>query len=101
MKNHLAYDDEVLFQSPAIIWQGMSNSEIEKELHSLKRRQDIINRFTNHVRTNFTCDPSEYERFCDLMLTEGVDPILWMIGTVENIDYVIEEAIENANCRAS
>lgn len=96
MKNHLVFSDEVLFQSPAIIWRGMSGSQIEKELNSLKRRQNTINRFTELIRAN-TCEVDDYEEFCDLMLAENVDPILWIDGVVENIDYALEEAIKNAN----
>ena len=99
MNNHQVCNNEVL-ASPAIIWQGMSTSEINKELQRLKSRQQVINRFVAHLKANpsSSIDYIEYERFCDLMLTDGVNPDLWIDSAVENIDYEIEALIENANC---
>lgn len=91
-------EDFEIFDSPSLIWQGMSESEIDKEIQRLRSRRKIIDRFVEHLRTNETCDYSEYEQFCDSMITEGVNPNLWIDGAVETIDHVIEEAIENANC---
>lgn len=90
-------DDSDLFDSPGLIWQGMSSSEIDKELQRLQSRRTIIDRFVEHLKSNPTCDYSEYERFCDLMLTEGVNPNLWIDASIDNIDYEIEALIENAN----
>lgn len=90
-------EDFEIFDSPALIWQGMSEDELNKEIKQLRNRRTIIDRFVEHLRTNHTCDFSEYERFCDLMLTEGVNPNLWINGVVETIDYEIEALIENAN----
>lgn len=75
----------------------MSVSEVETEIKRLKCRNQIINRFITHLRTDPIIDPNEYERFCDLILTEGVNPNLWINGVLENIDYEIEALIENAN----
>lgn len=82
-----------MFESPAIVWQGMSMSEIEKELQSLKKRQTIINRFVTHLKNCPECDYSEYEQFCDSISTEGVDPILWIEGAIENVELAIENAV--------
>ena len=91
-------DDAELFDSPGLIWQGMSSSEIDKELERLQLRRNIIDHFVDHLKTNTKCDYVEYEKFCDLMLTESVNPNLWIEAAVENIDYEIEALIENANC---
>ncbi|MEG4861226.1 hypothetical protein QUB75_27050 [Microcoleus sp. K1-B6] len=90
-------DDTELFDSPGLIWQGMSSSEIDKELERLQSRRSIIDRFVEHLKTNSFCSYNEYERFCDLMLTEGVNPNLWIDASIDNIDYEIEALIENAN----
>ncbi len=91
-------EDFEIFDSPSLIWQGMSESEIDKEIQRLRSRRKIIDQFIKHLRTSETCDYSKYEQFCDLMITEGVNPNLWIDGVVETINYVIEEVIENANC---
>ncbi len=90
MKSHQAIDDNLLFSSPALVWRGMSIAEIEKEICHLKKRQSIISDFTNHLKNSSTCDFNEYIKFCDLISSEGVDPILWIQCTIENIEYVIE-----------
>ena len=90
-------DDSDLFDSPGLIWQGMSPSEIDTELKRLQSRRNVIDQFVEHLKTNPICESSEYERFCDLMLTEGVNPNLWIESAIDNIDYEIEALIENAN----
>ncbi len=97
MKNHLVYN-ELILASPSIIWCGMSESELEAELQNLKLRQNAISHFVEHLTTSLTCNYQEYEQFCDIMLTAGVNPNLWIDGVVENIDCEIEALIENANC---
>jgi hypothetical protein len=90
MKNLPVIDDNLLLGSPAVVWQGMSFSEIQKEICRLKKRQNIISNFTNHLKLSSTCDFGEYEKFCDLISTEGVDPILWIECAIENVEYAID-----------
>jgi hypothetical protein len=90
-------EDFEIFDSPSLIWQGMSKDEIDKEIQRLRFRHNTINRFVEHLKTNETCNYREYEQFCDTMLTAGVNPNLWIDGVIENIDYEIEALIENAN----
>ncbi len=98
MRNHLVHNNELILASPSIIWQGMSESELKAEVQNLQLRQNAINRFVKHLATTPTCDLQEYEQFCDIMLTTGTNPNLWIDGVNENIDYEIEALIENANC---
>lgn len=90
-------EDFEIFDSPTLIWQGMSENEINQEIAKLRSRRQIIDRFIDHIKTTPSCDPAEYEHFCDLMLTEGVNPNLWIEAAVKNIDHEIEALIENAN----
>lgn len=97
MNPQLVSSRDSLFESPSIIWQGMTNSELEAEFQRLKARQVAIDNFVKHLVTAPTCNYQEYEQFCDTMLTEGVNPNLWIDGVLENVDYEIEALIENAN----
>jgi hypothetical protein len=86
MKNHQALNTDEIFASPAIVWRGMSFAEIESEIQALKRRQQIINQFVFHLTHNSVCDLNQFEKFCDLISSEGVDPDLWIGGVIENIE---------------
>jgi hypothetical protein len=97
MKSHPACNDELIFASPSIIWQGMSATELEAEFRNLQSRKNAIDCFVKHLTTSSICDFQKYEEFCDTMLAAGVNPNLWIDGVLENIDYEIEALIENAN----